>query len=105
MQSDEQLKHKDKKPSRPRVNWEFYYFEQVGSRYYLRFTPFGLVFMILGLLISLAVIVLSDKWSGKQDANANITGSPAPIYSPNQTTTESPSPPVNRSTSHPAKNR
>lgn len=61
MQSDEQHEHKNRKPSRSRTNWEFYYLERVGSRYYLRFTWFGLAFVIIVTLIFFAALILSGR--------------------------------------------
>src|ERR671938_258098 len=56
MQPDNEIRPKTKKPWWRRIDFEFYYFEKVGNRYYLRFTPLGLISIIVGVLLLFAYI-------------------------------------------------
>lgn len=100
MQSDEQRVNRNDEPPHTRRKLEFFYYEQVGSRYYLRFTLLTL-FLIVGLtVLSLAMLLvfffLSDHSSHLKEVNVNVTApksSPYPLSPIITRPTPQPSPP------------
>jgi hypothetical protein len=82
MRSDEPFSQSDVKPSRPRFNWELYYYERVGSRYYLRITSLALILMIVAMLVGFTILILDARNHLTQKINTNITVPSATPYSP-----------------------
>jgi hypothetical protein len=70
---------------RPRFNWELYYYERIGSRYYLRITPFALILMIVAMLIGFTILIFDARVHPTQEINTNITVPNASPYSSNNT--------------------
>jgi type IV secretory pathway VirB10-like protein len=77
MQSNQQSTSKEDNWQKRGINLELFYYEQVGSRYYLRFTRLALVIIlgltIISLVMILAVFLLSDHLSDSKEVNVNIT--------------------------------
>jgi hypothetical protein len=84
MQSDKQPIANNSKPRR-RFSWELFYYEQVGSRFYLRITPFAIILMLVTALIGITIMEFEFRDHPSQEINTNITvPSPSP-YSPERT--------------------
>lgn len=79
MQSDNEITSKTKKPWWRRINFEFYYFEHVGNRYYLRFTPFGLISIIVSVLLLFVYILVVAWYESNNQINDNFI---TPVSSP-----------------------
>jgi hypothetical protein len=60
------------KPPKRRRNYDFYYYEQVGSRIYFRMTWFGAIFFMLSMLIPPVCLVLYTYFSDKPASNMNV---------------------------------
>jgi hypothetical protein len=76
MQPDEFSNLKENKPQKRGINLELFYYEQVGSRYYFRFTRFALA-LIIGLTIGSIIMMLgffflSDHPGSSENVNVNI---------------------------------
>jgi hypothetical protein len=83
MQPDN-INPKDRKPWWRRITFDFYYVEKVGSKYYLRITPFSMILMAVGLLIFFIYIFVALHL--KSDTNTNIMTPSATPYQTNGTT-------------------
>ncbi len=61
MKSNEQITDSNRSSSRPRMNFELYYYEQIGSRFYLRVTPFAFILIILSMTFGIGLILLNSS--------------------------------------------
>jgi hypothetical protein len=87
MRPDDEIPPNTSKPSKRRRNYDFYYYEQVGSRIYFRMTWFGAIFFMLSMLIPLVFLVLYTYFSDKPESNMNVSrpavqGSPGRLMTP-----------------------
>jgi hypothetical protein len=67
VQPDEQITLKDQKRSRRAINLELFYYEQLGSRYYLRVTPFAIILILVALVFGLTILYLDGQKQGMPD--------------------------------------
>jgi hypothetical protein len=105
MRSEEQFKHKDSKPRKPRRNYDLFWYQKEGSRYYLRVNLFMLALLILVTIIAFAIIGLNAYFSQeKSDANVNTSNSTLQS-APQSLNTPTPITASNKSASHPMKNK
>lgn len=81
MQTDNQTNPNDDKPWWRRINYEFYYLERVGNRQYLRFTPFGLISIIVSVILLFAYFIIVAWYDSYKHSNTNID---IPAASPNK---------------------
>ena|SRR5947209_2971584 len=66
-----------------RVSLDLYFYEQVGSRHYLRITPFAIVLMLIALAIGFTILWMDAR---KQSIpNVNLEVPSATPYSPQGT--------------------
>jgi hypothetical protein len=72
MPTEDKSISKDSKPWWRRIIFDFYYVEQVGSRYYLRITPFSLILMIVSLIIFFIYLLGVLWYDSYKQANNNI---------------------------------
>jgi len=70
-----------------RMTFDFYYVEKVGSKYYLRITPFSMILMAMALLIFFIYIFVALHF--KSNANMNIVSPSATPYEQNSTSNRS----------------
>ena len=88
MRSDEQITSEDNDRPKPRPRLEFFYYEQVGSHYYLRLTWLTVILVVGLTVVSLAMILaiffLSDRPDPEKDVNLNITAPSRSPYSPDK---------------------
>lgn len=95
MQPDELGNLKENKPQKRGINLELFYYEQVGTRYYFRFTRFALSLIIgltvVSIIMMLAFFFLSDRHSSQEKVNVNIT-TPNSSYTPDQIIQHAPAP-------------
>jgi hypothetical protein len=82
MRSEDEIPPRDSKPAKRRRNYDFYYYEQVGSRIYFRMTWFGAIFFMLSMLIPLIFMVLYYYFSNEPTGNMNAP--PPALQSPAQ---------------------
>src|SRR2546423_15052707 len=71
------------KPWWRRISFDFYYVEKVGTKYYLRITPFSLILMAVGLLIFFVYLFVALHF--KSETNTNIMTPSATPYEQNST--------------------
>ncbi|MGB7926397.1 MAG: hypothetical protein WCF57_24360 [Pyrinomonadaceae bacterium] len=91
MQTDEKSSLKEDKPWWRRMSFDFYYVEKVGSKYYLRITPFSLILMAVALLIFFIYLFVALNFY--PETNTNIMTPPVTPYEQNRTSNKSvPSP-------------
>jgi hypothetical protein len=83
MQPDDETISKQRKPWWRRMTFDFYYVEKVGSKYYLRITPFSLILMAVALLIFFVYIFVALHF--KSDTNTNIMMPSTTPYEQNRT--------------------
>jgi hypothetical protein len=72
MRTDDEIPPNTSKPRKRRRSYDFYYYEQVGSRIYFRMTWFGAIFFMLSLLVPLVFMVLYTYFSDKSESNMNV---------------------------------
>jgi hypothetical protein len=60
MRPDEHITSKEGKPRKRRMSLEIYYWEQVGNRFYFRYTPFAIILTIAAVLVMLAMVLISN---------------------------------------------
>lgn len=79
MLSDEHIEREEITPHRRELNWELFYYEQVGSRSYLRITRLGLALILI--LTVIPVIALLSIFLLNQSTpmpNVDVTIKPMP---------------------------
>ena len=86
MRSDEQFVNRNNAPHHISRKFEFFYYERVGSRYYLRFTGLTLLLIVgltvVSIVMLLTLFFLSDHSNTSKEVNVNITvpkSSPYPL--------------------------
>ena len=52
------------------MTFDFYYVEKVGSKYYLRITPFSMILMAVALIVFFIYLFVALHFKG--DTNTNI---------------------------------
>jgi hypothetical protein len=84
MRPDEHDTSNESTPRNRRMNLEFYYWERVGNRYYLRYTRFAYIVTIVGGLLVVAMLVgymiLDSRNRSKRDTKITVP-SPSPSAS------------------------
>lgn len=60
MRPDEHITSKEGKKRKRRMSLEVYYWEQVGNRFYFRYTPFAIILTIAAVLVMLAMVLISN---------------------------------------------
>jgi hypothetical protein len=106
MQSDDQIPPNTSKPAKRRRNYDFYYYEQVGSRIYFRMTWFGAIFFMLSLLIPLVFMVLYHLFSQETPSHINSPPPSPSVQAPARShVTPVPSPSNANHATGPAKDR
>lgn len=79
MRPDKQIPPKESTGRKRRMNWDLYYYEQQGNRFYKRYTRFALILTIIGGLIVIALLVaLSIFDPGGQSKNEPKATMPSP---------------------------
>jgi hypothetical protein len=99
MQPDEQIRLKENRSQKHASSFELFFYEQVGSRYYLRFTRFALVLIVgltfLSIIMIFVLFLLSDNHDATKDVNVNLTILPSPSpYLPEYTLIRQAPPPA-----------
>src|SRR2546423_14352170 len=85
MPQQEKSENDRRKRSSRYPKFEFYYVEQVGSRHYFRFTPFGLISVIVTVLLLFAYIIVVAWYESNKQANSNISTPAASPYKQSET--------------------
>lgn len=85
MKPDQQSPSHKSKPRKRRMNLELYYWEQVGNRFYFRYTPFALILTIAGGLFVIAMLfifmIFDSRDPQKTDTKITVPSpSPSPSY-------------------------
>ena len=76
-----------------RRNFEFFYYEQLGSRLYLRFTRLGVIAILVFTLIPISAILLLFLFQEPaKEVNVNITTPPERPYDSNKSIIKAPPP-------------
>jgi hypothetical protein len=70
MRTDDQPPPKTSKPTKRRRNYDFYYYEQVGSRIYFRVTWFGAISLMVLVVLTLAFFALYAQFTDAPPSNA-----------------------------------
>jgi hypothetical protein len=66
-----------------RITFDFYYVEKVGSKYYLRITPFSMILMAVALVIFFIYVVVALYF--RSETNTNIMTPSVTPYEQNRT--------------------
>jgi hypothetical protein len=86
MRPDERLTSQDSEPQRPNVSFDLFYYEQVGPRYYLRFTWLAVILIVGLTVISLVMIfgLFLFNRSGQKatEVNTHITPTSSNVQYP-----------------------
>jgi hypothetical protein len=91
MQPDEQHTLMDRKRRRRAINLELFYYEQLGSRYYLRVTPFAIILILIAMVFGFTILYLDGQKQGMPDVR--IAPPPATPYLPPNTIIQQAPPP------------
>jgi hypothetical protein len=75
MRSEERSQSNPSKPRKRRINYELYYYEQVGSRIYFRITRFFIIFITVTLILGLAAMGLYTHLA-PGDSTKNVNKQP-----------------------------
>jgi hypothetical protein len=84
MQPDAETTSKDRKPWWRKMTFDFYYVEKVGSKYYLRITPFFMILMAVALLIFFICLFVALYFKSDTDSRDILMPSATP-YQQNRT--------------------
>src|SRR5205085_9214200 len=88
MQPNEKNTSEDDRPPKRGINLELFFFEQVGSRSYLRFTKLALYLILFMTLVAIAMLLalfVLNRNQKPEEINLNITV-PTPVpTNPNKT--------------------
>ena len=83
----------ESEPPVRRRNFEFFFYEQLGSRLYLRFTRLGVITILLFTLIPISTILLLFLFQEPaREVNVNITTPPERPYDSNKSIIKAPPP-------------
>jgi hypothetical protein len=91
MRTDDEIPPKTSKPRKRRRNYDFYYYEQVGSRIYFRVTWFGAILLMVMVVLTLAFFAVyapfTDEPPSNTSSNKNVItppvqGSPGRLMRP-----------------------
>lgn len=99
MPPDEPTRSKESTGRKRRMNWDFYYYEQQGNRFYKRYTPFAFILTLIIAVVGVIGFVIFLIFISREEPNNNITvpNSSSPSNSsPLRPTSPSPLPNVNR---------
>jgi hypothetical protein len=99
MRPDEHITANEGKKRKRRMSLEIYYWEQVGNRFYFRYTPFAIILTIAAVLVMLAMVVISNFLDSREQPkiDTKITvPSPSPSASYPVIRQAPPSPPPAR---------
>jgi hypothetical protein len=88
VQPDEQIRPKERKRRRRAINLELFYYEQSGSRYHLRITPFAIILIFAALAFGFTILYLDGQKQSTPTPDvrivplsATLTSSPTEVQS------------------------